>query len=89
MPHFVWATHESLLTEVADALALKVPVGQGLHTGLAVALPAVAVYLPAPHLLWTTHESVLTEVADALTLKNPDAQGLHTGPAVVLPAVAV
>ena len=55
LPHFVWATHESVFRVLADALALKVPVGHRLHTGLAVAVPAVAVYRPAPHFVCATH----------------------------------
>ena len=53
--HFVWATHESVLSELVEAAALKVPTGHGLHTALAVAVPAVAVYEPATHLLCATH----------------------------------
>ena len=49
LAHFVWVTHESVFTEVADVPALKVPVAHGLHTVFVVAVPAVAVYQPAPH----------------------------------------
>ena len=43
LPHLLWATHESVLTEVADAPALKNPDAHGWHTDWALVVPTVAV----------------------------------------------
>ena len=49
------------------------------HSGSAVALPLVLVYLPAGHLVCAVQESFLVLVLDMMSLKNPGAHDLHSG----------